>query len=61
MRSQGVTDELVRLVARDIGNMGHMRAVVKNDNEPSMRALARGRKRDDDEDVDELVEYGLDD
>lgn len=40
VRSKEVTPELVRLVAKDIDNMGHARVVIKSDNEPAIRALA---------------------
>ena len=39
VRSKEVTPELVRLVVKDIDNMGHTQVVVKGDNEPAMKAL----------------------
>ena len=39
--SKEVTPELVRLVAKDLDNMGHTRVVLKSDNEPAMKALAQ--------------------
>lgn len=34
----------MRLVPKDIGNMGHMCVVGENDNEPAMKALASRMK-----------------
>lgn len=41
VRSKDVSPELVRLVVKDIDNMGHTRVMVKSDNEPAMKAFAR--------------------
>lgn len=38
--SKEVTPEIVRLLACDIDNMGHMRVLLKGDNKPGMKALA---------------------
>lgn len=40
VRSKETSPELVRLVVKDINNVGHTRIVVKSDDEPAIKALA---------------------
>lgn len=39
MKSNELTPEILRLVARDIDGVGHAKVVAKGDNEPGMRSL----------------------
>lgn len=40
LQRKETTTELVRLVVKDIENMGDTRGIIKGDNEPAMKALA---------------------
>lgn len=40
MESKEVTPQFVQTAVRDIANMGHTKIILKNDNEPSIKALA---------------------